>query len=79
MSLYDQIPYSNYSNIQVPIYARHNIVYREGSSGRFDLTLGHKNTAGKTVSRDANLVDIRRALDSSLGGVIPPIKSEYSD
>ena len=54
-------------------------MYREGSSGRFDLTLGHKNTAGKTVSRDANLVDIRRALDSSLGGMIPPIKSEYSD
>ena len=47
-------------------------MYREGSSGRFDLTLGHKNTAGKTVSCDANLVDILRALDSSLGGMIPP-------
>jgi len=39
------------NNIQVPIYARHNIVYREGSSGRFELTLGHKNTAGKTVEK----------------------------
>lgn len=37
------------SNIQVPIYAKHSIVYREGSSGRFDVSIGHKNTAGKTV------------------------------
>jgi len=37
---------------QVPIYAKHNIVYREGSSGRFDVSIGHKNTAGKTVSGD---------------------------
>jgi hypothetical protein len=29
---------------------KHNIMYREGSSGRFDVTIGPKQNMGKTVS-----------------------------
>ena len=40
------------SNIQVPVYVKHSIVYREGSSGRLDISIGHKNTSGKTVTKN---------------------------
>lgn len=34
----------------IPVYVKHNITFREGSSqGRFDLTLGPKQTMGKAV------------------------------
>jgi hypothetical protein len=38
-----------FSAISIPIYVKHNIQYREGSSGRFELTVGPKQTMGKTV------------------------------
>ena len=39
----------SFSTIAIPIYVKHNIQYREGSSGRFELTVGPKQTMGKTV------------------------------
>lgn len=34
----------------IPVYVKHNISFREGSSqGRFELTLGPKQTMGKAV------------------------------
>jgi len=35
--------------VAVPVFIRHNIFYREGSSGRFDVTVNPKQTMGKTV------------------------------
>ncbi|KAK3539213.1 hypothetical protein QTP86_029577 [Hemibagrus guttatus] len=36
--------------VAIPVYVKHNISFREGSSqGRFDLTLGPKQTMGKVV------------------------------
>ncbi|KAF3850560.1 hypothetical protein F7725_012332 [Dissostichus mawsoni] len=38
------------SLVAIPVYVKHNISFREGSSqGRFDLTLGPKQTMGKSV------------------------------
>lgn len=38
------------SLVAIPVYVKHNITFREGSSqGRFDLTLGPKQTMGKAV------------------------------
>ena len=39
----------NFSTISIPIYVKHNIQFREGSGGRFELTVGPKQTMGKTV------------------------------
>ena len=36
--------------VAIPVYVKHNIMYREGSSGRFDVTIGPKQNMGKTVS-----------------------------
>lgn len=33
----------------MPIYVRHNIQYREGGSGKFELTIGRKHPMDKTV------------------------------
>lgn len=39
-----------YSLVAIPVYVKHNITFREGSSqGRFELTLGPKQTMGKAV------------------------------
>ncbi|CAF1248833.1 unnamed protein product, partial [Adineta steineri] len=35
--------------ISIPLYVKHNIQFREGSSGRFELTVGPKQTMGKTL------------------------------
>ncbi|ESO96035.1 hypothetical protein LOTGIDRAFT_214627 [Lottia gigantea] len=35
--------------VAIPVYLRHTINYREGSGGRFDVTVGPKQTMGKTV------------------------------
>lgn len=40
----------SFSLVAIPVYVKHNIIFREGSSqGRFDLTLGPKQTMGKAV------------------------------
>ncbi len=36
--------------VAIPVYIRHNISYKEGSSGRLDITVGPKQTMGKPVS-----------------------------
>jgi len=39
-----------YSLVAIPVYVKHNITFREGGSqGRFELTLGPKQTMGKGV------------------------------
>ena len=36
--------------VAIPVYVRHTISFREGAAGRFDVTIGPKQTMGKTVS-----------------------------
>ena len=38
--------------VAIPLYIKHNIFYREGSAGRFDVSVSPKQTMGKTVSID---------------------------
>ncbi|KXJ18699.1 AP-3 complex subunit mu-1 [Exaiptasia diaphana] len=35
--------------VAIPVYVKHQITYQEGGSGRFELTVGPKQTMGKTV------------------------------
>ncbi|XP_071012990.1 AP-3 complex subunit mu-2 isoform X1 [Oncorhynchus clarkii lewisi] len=43
-------PLRSASLVAIPVYVKHNITFREGSSqGRFELTLGPKQTMGKGV------------------------------
>ncbi|BFZ20581.1 hypothetical protein BsWGS_23622 [Bradybaena similaris] len=35
--------------VAIPVYLRHNIFYREGSGGRFEVTVGPKQTMGKII------------------------------
>ncbi len=37
------------SLVAIPVYLRHNITYREVGTGRLDITVGPKQTMGKTV------------------------------
>ncbi|CAF1208573.1 unnamed protein product, partial [Didymodactylos carnosus] len=37
------------SAISIPIYVKHNIQFRDGSGGRFELTVGPKQTMGKPL------------------------------
>jgi len=37
------------NSIQLPIYVKHSIQYREGSGGRFEIGIGPKQTSGKMV------------------------------
>ncbi|CAF3027803.1 unnamed protein product [Rotaria socialis] len=37
------------NSISIPVYVKHNIQFREGSGGRFELTVGPKQTMGKTL------------------------------
>ena len=39
-----------FSMVAIPVYLRHNISYKEGTSGRLDITVGPKQTMGKLVS-----------------------------
>ncbi|XP_038638674.1 AP-1 complex subunit mu isoform X2 [Scyliorhinus canicula] len=41
---------SSQNLVAIPVYVKHNISFREsGSTGRFDVTIGPKQTMGKTV------------------------------
>lgn len=50
MRSFIHFPPPSSSLVAIPVYVKHNITFREGSSqGRFDLTLGPKQTMGKAV------------------------------
>ena len=38
------------SNVAIPIYVKHNIQFREGSNGRFEVTIGPRAGLGKIVT-----------------------------
>ena len=37
------------SMVAIPVYLRHSISFKEGSSGKLDITVGPKQTMGKSV------------------------------
>ncbi|CAG5129958.1 unnamed protein product, partial [Candidula unifasciata] len=39
----------SYNSVNLPIYLKHSIAYREGSGGKFDVTIGPKQNLGKTI------------------------------
>ena len=43
--------------VAIPLYVKHNISFKDGSSGRLDISIGPKQTMGKSVST-ANLTPI---------------------
>lgn len=40
---------SSQSVVAIPIYVRHNLSVRSGEQGRLDITVGPKQTLGRTV------------------------------
>jgi AP-3 complex subunit mu len=40
---------SVYSVVAIPLYIRHNIVLKNGAAGRFELTVGPKQSMGKIL------------------------------
>ena len=47
--------YDIFSIVAIPVYLRHSIAFREGSAGRLDITVGPKQTMGKTVSSNEGM------------------------
>jgi hypothetical protein len=42
--------------VAIPIYVRHNISFREAGGGRLDITVGPKQTIGRTVSTESTIL-----------------------
>lgn len=38
-----------FSMVAIPLYVRHHVTFKEPGGGRMDITIGPKQTMGKTV------------------------------
>lgn len=63
------------SIVAIPIYIRHQITFREVGGGRLDITVGPKQTMGKTV--DDVVLDIPMAK-TVLNVTLTPTQGKYS-
>ncbi|KAK6636967.1 AP-3 complex subunit mu-1 [Polyplax serrata] len=63
------------SVVAIPIYVRHSISFREGSGGKLDLTVGPKQTIGRTVE---NVVIEIPMPKSVLNCSLVPTQGKYS-
>ncbi|KAL5012771.1 hypothetical protein ScPMuIL_011322 [Solemya velum] len=61
--------------VAMPVYLRHSISFREGGSGRFDVTVGPKQTMGKTVE---NVILECPFPKSVLNVTLSPTQGKYS-
>lgn len=61
--------------VAIPIYIRHNISIREGSGGRLDITLGPKQTMGKTVENVMLEIPFPKSV---LNVTLTPTQGKYS-
>lgn len=50
------------SVVAIPIYIRHNLSIKSGEQGRLDITVGPKQTLGRTV--EGELVNLRTPSDN---------------
>ncbi|KAL3870481.1 hypothetical protein ACJMK2_038536 [Sinanodonta woodiana] len=63
------------NTVAIPIQLRHNILYREGSAGKFDVQISPKQTMGKTVE---NVVLECTFPKSVLNVTLTPTQGKYS-
>ncbi|XP_022322174.2 AP-3 complex subunit mu-2-like isoform X2 [Crassostrea virginica] len=61
--------------VAVPLYIRHNIQYREGSGGRFEVTIGPKQTMGKVVENISLEVPFPKSV---LNLTLTPSQGKYT-
>ncbi|GAB1598610.1 AP-3 complex subunit mu-1-like isoform X8 [Argonauta hians] len=61
--------------VAIPIYVRHTISFREGTAGRFDVTIGPKQAMGKTIE---NVVVEVLFPKSILNVTLTPNQGKYS-
>ncbi|XP_067876714.1 AP-3 complex subunit mu-1 [Heterodontus francisci] len=54
---------SSQNLVAIPVYVKHNISFREnGSTGRFDVTIGPKQTMGKTVESVLTIIHMPKGV-----------------
>ncbi|XP_064616406.1 AP-3 complex subunit mu-1-like [Liolophura sinensis] len=61
--------------VAIPVYIRHNISFREGGGGRFDITVGPKQTMGKTLEQVVIEVPFPKCV---LNVTLTPTQGKYS-
>ncbi|OWF39923.1 AP-3 complex subunit mu-1-like [Mizuhopecten yessoensis] len=61
--------------VAIPIYLKHSIMFREGSSGRFEVTVGPKTTMGKTVENVVMEVPFPKTV---LNATLTPTQGKYT-
>lgn len=61
--------------VAIPVYVKHNIFFREGGAGRFDVSISPKQTMGKTVE---NIVVECPLPKSVLNVTLTPNQGKYT-
>ncbi|XP_074661834.1 AP-3 complex subunit mu-1-like [Tubulanus polymorphus] len=61
--------------VAIPVYLRHTIQFREGSGGRLDITVGPKQTMGKTVEKVVIEIPFPKPV---LNVTLTPTQGKYS-
>jgi len=61
--------------VAIPVYLRHSISFREGSSGRLDVTVGPKQTMGKSVENVLLEIPFPKTV---LNVTLTPTQGKYS-
>ncbi|CAH1786571.1 unnamed protein product [Owenia fusiformis] len=61
--------------VAIPVYLKHSIQYREGSGGRLDITVGPRQTMGKTVENVSLVIPFPKAV---LNVTLTPNQGKYS-
>lgn len=65
----------NICMVAIPVYVRHTISFREGAAGRFDVTIGPKQTMGKTIENVVLEVPFPKSI---LNVTLTPNQGKYS-
>jgi len=61
--------------VAIPVYLRHNISYKDGSSGRLEITVGPKQTMGKNIENVVIEIPFPKAV---LNVTLTPTQGKYS-
>ena len=59
----------------VPIYVRHSIQFREGSNGKFEVTIGPKPGLGKIIENVSMFVEMPKTV---LNMSLTPTQGKYT-
>jgi AP-3 complex subunit mu len=63
------------NSIQLPVYVRHSIQYREGSNGKFEVTIGPRSGLGKIVENVSLNVEMPKSV---LNMSLTPSQGKYT-